>query len=373
MAFDHDDTDRLYDKTILPILKANGILPVIINRREDNRDINNQIIEQLEACDFCITDLTYARPSVYFEAGYAQSKVEVIYTVRSDHLLKNQPDDQRVHFDLKMKPLIKWNTPQDRAFRKKLERRIKSTFLRNWNRIQKSEKRQKRWEDDFARMPLLRRLTTLRRCALDKIGKLGFLEWTPLETEPLVLGLSFAYRQIVSRLGVIPWVMTQRRDKRMLHVVSFWVEESLTLTKLRDKFEYRFISSSHPPHLKFHKMAEERSPVNRTVEHHVLCSIRPVPRSRIMSALPRLSWDSANLRYTTAIDWDCQEERWKNKGKGIDWIKVKLTGSRTLYVHFIDGIRSLPQFEERVGSISEQIQMSIGLRHGTRIKAKNTK
>ena len=61
---------------------------MIINRREDNRDINHQIIEQLNACDFCITDLTYTRPSVYFEAGYAQRAVDVIYTVRSDHLLR---------------------------------------------------------------------------------------------------------------------------------------------------------------------------------------------------------------------------------------------------------------------------------------------
>ena len=48
MAFDHDDTNLLFDKAILPVLKANGIVPVIINRREDNRDINQQIIEQLE-------------------------------------------------------------------------------------------------------------------------------------------------------------------------------------------------------------------------------------------------------------------------------------------------------------------------------------
>ncbi|MBA7694210.1 hypothetical protein ES703_102817 [subsurface metagenome] len=113
MAFDHDDTDSLYEKSIKPVLKSLGVIPVIINRREDNRDINQQIIKQLNACDFCIADLTYTRPSVYFEAGYAQRAVEVVYTVRNDHLHKNQPDDRRVHFDLQMKPLIRWVGPDD--------------------------------------------------------------------------------------------------------------------------------------------------------------------------------------------------------------------------------------------------------------------
>src|SRR5262249_50457195 len=103
MAFDHNDTDAVYDLLIKPTLQRNGIVPIIVNRRQSNDDLNKQIIELLDGSDFCIADLTYARQSVYFEAGYAQRKSPVIYTVRRDHLKRGQPDDLRVHFDLQMK------------------------------------------------------------------------------------------------------------------------------------------------------------------------------------------------------------------------------------------------------------------------------
>ncbi len=59
------------------MLRRNDVTPVIINRRQSNQDLNVQIINQIERCNFCIADLTYARQSVYFEAGYAQREVEV--------------------------------------------------------------------------------------------------------------------------------------------------------------------------------------------------------------------------------------------------------------------------------------------------------
>src|ERR1019366_7075649 len=106
------------------------------NRRESNDDLNLQIVESLDSADFCIADLTYASPSVYFEAGYAQRAVSVVYTVRADHLGRSQSDDLRVHFDLQMKPLLKWRVPNDSMFRARLERRIRATALRAWRRAQ---------------------------------------------------------------------------------------------------------------------------------------------------------------------------------------------------------------------------------------------
>jgi len=113
MAFGKEDTEKLYDNLMLPVLNKLNIRPVIINRQESNDDLNLQIIEELEKCDFAIADLTYARPSVYFEAGFAQRAVEVIYTVRADHLKNSQPDALRVHFDLQMKNLITWSGTDD--------------------------------------------------------------------------------------------------------------------------------------------------------------------------------------------------------------------------------------------------------------------
>ena len=98
MAFGREDTDLFYENLILPTLKKYNVTPIIINRRVSNDDINIQIIEQLERADFCIADLTYTRPSVYFEAGFAQRSIPVIYTVRKDHLLEGQPEDLKSPF-----------------------------------------------------------------------------------------------------------------------------------------------------------------------------------------------------------------------------------------------------------------------------------
>jgi hypothetical protein len=46
MAFDREDTDALYESQILPVLKRNNVTPIIINRRQNNDDLNIQIVEQ---------------------------------------------------------------------------------------------------------------------------------------------------------------------------------------------------------------------------------------------------------------------------------------------------------------------------------------
>ena len=73
-----------------------------VDRIEHNDNIDTRIISQTEAADLVIADLTYARPSVYFEAGYAQRAIPVIFTARSDHFTErdNDPNGNRhVHFD----------------------------------------------------------------------------------------------------------------------------------------------------------------------------------------------------------------------------------------------------------------------------------
>lgn len=71
--------------------------------------------------------LTYARPSVYYEAGFAERTVPVIYTVRRDHLhaRSGDPDHTRVHFDLLMKNIVSWVSDGDEQFYKKLKARLK--------------------------------------------------------------------------------------------------------------------------------------------------------------------------------------------------------------------------------------------------------
>lgn len=70
-AFGRDDVDEVYDKCVRPALKRLHVQPSRVNRVEHNEDIDNKIFELLNAADFAIVDLTYSRPSVYYDAGYA--------------------------------------------------------------------------------------------------------------------------------------------------------------------------------------------------------------------------------------------------------------------------------------------------------------
>lgn len=127
MALGRQDTDELYDLSIEPTAHGLGLKIGRIDRLNHNDDINLRILKEIDACDLVLADLTYARPSVYFEAGYAQRIIPVVYTCRSDHMEQQAAvrDDLRVHFDLQMKNLVLWRTPDDAAFRRKLASRLR--------------------------------------------------------------------------------------------------------------------------------------------------------------------------------------------------------------------------------------------------------
>jgi hypothetical protein len=355
MAFDHEDTDALFENAILPVLKANDVVPVIINRREDNRDINHQIIEQLNTCDFCITDLTYARPSVYFEAGYAQREVEVIYTVRSDHLRTSQPDELRVHFDLQMKPLIQWSNPDDKKFPEKLEHRLTKTVLRDWNIAQRTSEREKKQREDFNHMPLNERLVAIRKGGLRVIDKLGYSSWKPYIVYPSDAS-QLSYRQTLRYLYSNRWFISTIRRKLSLSVTTLRVQESLPLTFLRDEFGYRFLRSWRVTYLDGDKMVKESMPVTKSIEHHVLCSIKAIPQARIMSAMPSLRWDPSLQCYRVNVGWKYEGQKFVKRRKGSDWIEVIIAVSRSLFVHFIGGIQSIPEFDAAMGAVADRIK-----------------
>lgn len=177
IAFGHRETDALYERSIHPILRRNRVTPVIINRRDSNDDLNNQIVDQLRDSDLCIADLTHARPSVYFEAGFAQRAGPVIYTVRADHLALGQPDGARVHFDLQMKPLILWETPDDDGFQKALERRLRVSFLTEWTRAQKDVASREAARRAFSQVSVLQRLDTIRRRSMEAFKPYCLTRW----------------------------------------------------------------------------------------------------------------------------------------------------------------------------------------------------
>lgn len=123
MAFGKKDTDTIYDKHIKSIVKNCGFAPRRIDRVIHNDFIDRKIINEIENADVCIADLTYARQSVYFEAGFAQRKIPVIYTCRQDHFI-NKDDFLMVHFDLRQRNIIPWNNVSDRVFPIALKKRL---------------------------------------------------------------------------------------------------------------------------------------------------------------------------------------------------------------------------------------------------------
>lgn len=186
MAFNKEDTEILYEQLILPVLTRNGIEAVIVNRIESNEDLNLLIYEKIKECDFCIADLTYTRPSVYFEAGFAQRISPVIYTVRKDHLKRDNPDDMRVHFDLSMKNIIIWNGDDNEKFSDNLDKRIKNTILKEWGKKQLADAAIEEEKSEFMSKSVVSRLTLLRRNTINALIKKGYKKWNNILHFPTI-------------------------------------------------------------------------------------------------------------------------------------------------------------------------------------------
>jgi nucleoside 2-deoxyribosyltransferase len=122
IRFGQLDTDAVYEK-IEAIVTELGLQPRKINKIEHIENINQKIISELDESDITIADLTYARPSVYFEAGYSHRKTPVIYTCRSDHL-NNKEDALKVHFDVDRYKIVFWEHPNDESFPSNLRSRL---------------------------------------------------------------------------------------------------------------------------------------------------------------------------------------------------------------------------------------------------------
>jgi nucleoside 2-deoxyribosyltransferase len=162
-AFGQEDVDNIYSKTILPVLKENRIIPLRVDKINHNKNIDQKIVELIKSADFCIADLTYARPSVYYEAGYihGQNK-EVIFTVRKDHFKPTSEDptgNYRIHFDLITKNIIDWTQPNN-AFKQRLKARIK-LVISPLQAAMNADKSQIKVENKWASQSLISKLQIL--------------------------------------------------------------------------------------------------------------------------------------------------------------------------------------------------------------------
>lgn len=147
IRFGKDDTDAIFLK-MAKVIEQMGLISRRVDKIEHIENINLKILSELNDADIAIADLTYASPSVYYEAGYAHRRVPVIYTCRKDHL-HNTEDFLKLHFDVDRYNIIFWENPDDKDFEPKLKSRLQSViskivnpsmigdlenFLRNMNK-----------------------------------------------------------------------------------------------------------------------------------------------------------------------------------------------------------------------------------------------
>jgi nucleoside 2-deoxyribosyltransferase len=268
MAFGKDDCDKVYSKKILPILRELRLNPIRVDRRQHYDDLNNFIIRMLRSSDIVLADLTYARPSVYYEAGFAERSIPVAYIVRDDHLSRKQTDDRlRVHFDLEMKKIITWSSPSDITFQRRLKARLK--YLIRPILTEKNSQEIKRLEtESFHKLSMVKRCEAISSQFIKRLRarQLWFrtlhevnrpADWR-LAPSKVIVGAKMAGRTAVS--------------------VTVAASQSFTKKQIQDILQLatgnRLIDCS------------VSSNILRFDEHVFLCSLSPLPSSRLTSLYP---------------------------------------------------------------------------------------
>ncbi|MFQ5852934.1 MAG: hypothetical protein ACE5JU_20430, partial [Candidatus Binatia bacterium] len=169
-------TDAVYDRLIKPTIRRVGLNPRRIDRLMHNERIDQRILKELYGAHVVVADLTFARPSVYWEAGYAERQVPVVYTCRRDHLRARADDEfgnYKVHFDLRTKNIIQWTSANDRQFSTALQKRLRYVLQPIFQERAKAAHR-KREEEAFAALAMAGRRRKVVEGAIRQARRLGF-------------------------------------------------------------------------------------------------------------------------------------------------------------------------------------------------------
>lgn len=108
-AFGHEELDLLYKNEFIKACEVINCKPCRVDLTEPHHTITDAVIRGISEAKCIIADLTYARPSVYFEVGFAHGLgVPLILTCCQDHQ-KGSNENQKVHFDLEQYKISYWN------------------------------------------------------------------------------------------------------------------------------------------------------------------------------------------------------------------------------------------------------------------------
>ncbi len=113
MAIGHTETDELFTRVFEPACMEIKCKAIRIDATEPETTISDAILQSIVHAVAVVADLTFARPSVYFEAGFAHGLgIPLLLTCRKDHY-RGADDTARVHFDLEQYKISFWErTPK---------------------------------------------------------------------------------------------------------------------------------------------------------------------------------------------------------------------------------------------------------------------
>jgi len=262
-AFGKDDVDEIYENAILPVLKLMEIKPYRVDQIEHNDDIDNKIIELISKCDICIADLTYARPSVYYEAGYFTGLGKsVIFIARKDHFSSKAEDvygNFKVHFDLQMKNIIPWSsTSRIDTFKRKLLSRLKFVSKPLLQKIEKEHKQEK-GRLDFSRLSQKDKQLIIETQLLKFFKKRSWIENK----------LNLSYPDDIKDLNKFS---SKTLDKSKKYIYSF-----ITLSATKEYFK------DNKMNLIRIQLSGHSDQVNQNI---LFISIRKIPKSRLEDLFP---------------------------------------------------------------------------------------
>jgi hypothetical protein len=172
MRFGDAEVDAVYNQLLKPVIEQVAI-PRVVNRIVHNDRIDSRIRREIEAAEIAVADLTHARPSVYYEAGFAERRVPVIYTCRKDHLSRSAADDARVHFDLAMANCVAWRSPTDQQFRRRFRAQFRHVIAPILERHEQAA-RNRAEEAAFAAHSETWRLKTALNASVEEARRAGW-------------------------------------------------------------------------------------------------------------------------------------------------------------------------------------------------------
>jgi hypothetical protein len=266
MPFGKQDCDMLYDRQIYPVLRKLNISPIRVDQREHKEDLNVYIIRMLNESDIALADLTYARPSVYYEAGYAESKIPIVYTARKDHLSRAQTDDNlRVHFDLEMKKIIHWRDVDDPSFGERLMRRVSYIIKPICQQREKDELLDKD-RKTFTSQSVLTRIEEIKNEFKNSLEDRRF--W--------ICSLREIYREFADRFMPGEVLIGSKLVKKTCHFCVVTIVDSLTIKHIRSAV--KSLTSAY--------LISSDYEIEKYKEYYYFLSLHKFLESRLASILP---------------------------------------------------------------------------------------